>query len=471
MRETDKGAVLIVDDEEVMQDVLRTILTEEGYRVETAGAAGRGFELLQEGLYDLVLLDLMLPDIDGLEALEGIKKIDESVVVIIITAYASIEKAVRATKLGAFDFIAKPFKNEEVLLTVKNGLQKRRLQAENLQLKRSFRQQYAFENIIGQSEGMQSVFKLVRQIAPSRSTALIVGESGTGKELIAKAIHGCSPRADRHFVPVNCGNIPADLLESELFGHVKGAFTGALSAKKGLFEVADGGSIFLDEVGIVNLETQAKLLRVIQEREFRRLGAIESIKVDVRIIAASNLSLQKAVEEGKFREDLFYRLNVININLPPLRERREDIPILAEHFLKQFCEENHKPLCRLNPEALTELMAYDWPGNVRELENIIERAVVMLTDSDVIMTSLFPKEFLLRAGQGHSRTVIPSAGISLKDRVSEFERDLLLTALEQTGWNQKRAAQLLGLNPTTLNEKLKRLNIREARSEQNNASG
>jgi DNA-binding NtrC family response regulator len=317
-------SILVVDDEEIMREVITTLLEEEGYRVTSSPTGEEGIEHVKEEAPDLVLLDLMLPSMSGLEALEEITRIDPDIVVVMISAYASIENAVDATKSGAFDFVTKPFKNEELLLVVKNGLQKRSLEIENRQLKKTLKERVSFKNIVGKSEPMQQVFDLITQVAPRRSTVLIVGESGTGKELVARAIHSCSPRSDHAFVAVNSGSIPGDLLESELFGHVKGAFTGAISSKKGLFEVADGGTIFLDEVGTLPLETQSRLLRVIQEREFRQVGGLENIKVDVRIIAATNINLQEAMEQQRFREDLYYRLNVISVSLPPLRERRRD---------------------------------------------------------------------------------------------------------------------------------------------------
>jgi transcriptional regulator with PAS, ATPase and Fis domain len=306
---------------------------------------------------------------------------------------------------------------------------------------------------------MQRVFELISHVGASKSTILIQGESGTGKELAAKAIHACSARKENPFVALNSGSIPNDLLESELFGHVKGAFTGAVSSKKGLFEIADGGTVFLDEVGNLYGPTQAKLLRVIQEREFRRVGGLENIHVDVRIIAATNADLKARVQSGEFRDDLYYRLNVITVPLPPLRERKDDVPLLADHFIKQFCKAEERPLCTLDQEALKVLMEYDWPGNVRELENTIERSVVLAPENGLIEQSLFPREILESSSVNLSRLKLGENGSSLKDLVLEFERNLILAALKKTDWNQKRAAGLLGVNATTLNEKLKRLNI------------
>ena len=452
-----KNRILVVDDEEVVRDVLSTLLGAEGYSRRSRGKRRPGARHGAGGDYRVVLLDLMMPDMDGLQVLESFQARESAPATIVLTAYASIEKAVRATKLGAFDFITKPFKNDEILLAVKNAIEQHRLRDENERLKSSLRQRFSYRNIIGKSVPMQQIFALISQIAPRRSTVLIQGESGTGKELVAKAIHAESTRADAPFVAINCGNIPSELLESELFGHVRGAFTGATSAKKGLFEVADGGTVFLDEVASISLEMQAKLLRVIQEREFRRLGGLENIKVDVRIIAATNSDLQAAVAAGTFRDDLYYRLNVIVIKLPPLRERSEDIPLLAEHFIRKYCEENGRSLCAIDPAAMRTLMEYNWPGNVRELENVIERAVV-LCPGNLITADLFPRN--VTAARAPGMRAFQQDHLPLKERVGNFEKSLILAALEKTDWNQKKAADILSVNPTTLSEKLKRLKIK-----------
>ncbi len=452
--------ILVIDDEEVMRDVMSRLLSEEGYRVLAAETPDQGMELLSQEVIDLVLLDLMLPGRSGLVVLEEIRQADPDAVVIMITAYASIESAVRATKSGAFDFLTKPFKNEELLLSVKNGLNKRQLEQENRQLKRLVQDRFAFQNIVGKSEQIRKVFDLITQVGPSRSTVLITGESGTGKELVAKALHNCSPRAGRPFVAVNSGSIPSDLLESELFGHVKGAFTGATATKKGLFEIADQGTIFLDEIGTIPLETQAKLLRVIQEREFRRVGGLDRIRVDVRIIAATNIDLKKAVDERNFRDDLYYRLNVITLNLPALRERREDIPLLVDHFVGRFSSENGRVACRFDSDAMRVLVEYDWPGNVRELENVVERAVVLAPADGLVKADLLPKDLINSSSVGLGRLSSVQSGASLKDLVQDYEKGLIISALEKTNYNQKKAADLLRVNATTLNEKLKRLNIR-----------
>jgi DNA-binding NtrC family response regulator len=374
-------------------------------------------------------------------------------------------------KAGAFDYITKPFKNDEVMVVVRNAMERRRLVHENRNLRQNIQERYhKFANIIGKSPRMRQVFDLIIQAAPSRSTILIQGESGTGKELVARAIHANSSRADRSFVTVNSGNLPPDLLESTLFGHVKGAFTGAVYPKKGLFDLADKGSIFFDEIGNVPLETQAKLLRVIQERDFMRLGGMETIKVDVRIIAATNVDLRQMMEEGKFREDLFYRLHVISIQLPPLRDRKDDIPLLVHHFLDKYGQENHKSGLELTPEALDLLTEYDWPGNVRELENVIERAVV-LTPGPRIGVDLIP-DHVRKAPNFHMpQFIVPPEGISFKEVITDFEKRLIESTLEAAGGVQKRAAELLHIKPTTLNEMIKRYDIRPRRRRTVSGSG
>jgi DNA-binding NtrC family response regulator len=450
--------ILIADDEEIMRDVLSDLLSSESYKVDLAETGSQALEMAREKDYGVILLDLMMPDMDGLQVLEELRKSEDSPVAVVLTAFASVDKAVKATKLGAFDFIAKPFKNDELLLVVKNAMEHRHLVQENQQLKKSLRERYSFKNIIGKSAAMQQVFEVINQVAPRRSTVLIQGESGTGKELVAKAIHTSSSRAEAPYVAINCGNIPSDLLESELFGHVRGAYTGATTSKKGLFEAADSGTLFLDEVANISMEIQAKLLRVIQEREFRRLGGLENVKVDVRIIAATNIDLQTAVRQGSFRDDLYYRLNVIVIKIPPLRERPEDIPLLAEHFIKKYADENQRDKLALEPAALKALMDYDWPGNVRELENVIERAVV-LSPGNSITADLFPKNVTMPLLESPVRLI--QENTPLKERVGNFERAIILAALEKTEWNQKKAAQLLSVNATTLSEKLKRFRIKE----------
>lgn len=458
-----KGRVLVVDDEEIMRDVLSALLTSESYEVDLAENGAQALEMIQDEDYDAMLLDLMMPEVDGIQVLEELRKIENSPVAIVLTAYASIDRVMQAAKLNAFAFIPKPFKNDELLLAVKNAIEQHKLAAENRRLKKSLHERYGYQSIIGKSAAMQQVFDLIAQVAPRRSTVLIQGESGTGKELVAKAIHASSGRADAPFIAINCGNIPSDLLESELFGHVRGAYTGATSAKKGLFEAADGGTLFLDEVSTISQDIQIKLLRVIQEREFRRLGSLENIQIDVRIIAATNTDLQAAVRQGTFRDDLYYRLNVIVIKIPPLRDRTEDIPMLARHFIKKFSDENQRDTLVLEPSALKVLMEYPWPGNVRELENVMERAVV-LSQGNSISADLFPKNITLPYPETPDRFI--EDNISLKEKVGNFEKAIILAALEKTGWNQKKAAQLLSVNATTLSEKLKRFKIRDKGSKE-----
>jgi len=450
--------VLIIDDEEVLRDVLEAVLRREGFDILLAATGEEGLSMMDTEEIDLVVLDMMLPGITGIETLRSIKETNPALPVIIITAYSSIDGAIVAMKQGAFHYIPKPFKNEEVILTVNKALEQRRLSKENERLQAELSEKYSYASIIGKSEPMRKIFELIRLAAPSRSNILIAGESGTGKELVAKAIHHGSPRARNAFVTVNSGSLPPELLESNLFGHVKGAFTGAISSKRGLFEVADGGSIFLDEIGTINLETQAKLLRVIQEKEFMRLGSVETIRVDVRIIAASNADLQELVKLNLFREDLFYRLNVITIQLPPLRRRREDIPLLIGHFLNKYAEENRKKEPEMTPEVLKILMDHLWPGNVRELENTIERAIVLCT-TDRITIDLLPDYLRFPHKSDQPTVIVPAEGLSLKDAVSLYERNMILQSLELANGVQKRAAELLQLKPSTLNEMMKRLGI------------
>jgi len=471
-----KGSILVVDDEAEIREGLALLLHSEGYQVTSAETGEAGLSLLDEQPFDVLLLDVSLPGRNGLDLLREIRRHDPHLSVILITAYGSIEMARAAFKSGAQDYITKPWSNDELLAQVAQAVEGRRLREENVQLKRALKQRYNFPNIVGKSEKMLRVLDLVAQVAPSRSTVLIAGESGTGKELIAKAIHAASPRADKPFVPVNSGSIPVDLLESQLFGHVKGAFTSAIASKKGLFEVADQGTIFFDEISTIGPETQAKLLRVIQEREFMRLGGTETIKVDVRILAASNTDLLALVREGRFREDLYHRVNVISVHLPPLRERKEDVPLLLDHFLRRYCEENSRPPRRFTSAALKLLMDYDWPGNVRELENVVERAVVLSTqelmDLDLLPENIGTKEIVkgvrlqlaeflpaprqAEAGAGNSSP-------SLFQVMEEVERRVIVDMLERTNWNQTEAAERFQIPLSTLNQKIKRLGIETRR--------
>jgi DNA-binding NtrC family response regulator len=440
---TPRESVLIVDDEEIIREALEALLTGEGYRVTSASTAAAGLERLAQGQFDAVLLDLMLPDRMGLDVLDDMRRLDDELPIVMVTAYGTIESAVAATKQGAFYYFTKPFKNDEVLAVLRNAFERRRLVRENRELRSRLRAgAHRFDAIIGGSPKMKAVFDLVARAAPSRTTVLIQGESGTGKELVAQAFHKHSARADKPFITVNSGNLPPDLLESNLFGHVKGAFTGAVYPKKGLFELADKGTIFFDEIGNIPIETQAKLLRVIQEREFMRLGGVETIKVDVRIIAATNVDLREVMEAGRFREDLFYRLNVILLQLPPLRDRRDDIPILVQHFLDKYGEESRKPGLVLTPPALDRLLAYHWPGNVRELENVIERAVVLCGDRQ-IGPDLIPDHVSANPSFEVPDVVIPSQGIHFREVIIGHERRYIEAALDAAGGVQKKAAELL----------------------------
>ncbi|HZQ92366.1 MAG TPA: sigma-54 dependent transcriptional regulator [Terriglobales bacterium] len=450
------GAILIIDDEAAIRESLQTLLELEGYRVEVAGDGDEGLARLGNEPFDVVLLDYALPGRNGLKVLTEIRERDPQMAVIMVTAFGTVENAVKAMQGGAVNFIQKPWDNEKLLADVGAAIAHRRIEEENVQLKRALKQRYNFENIVGKSDTMLRIFDLVSQVAPSRSTVLIQGESGTGKELIAKAIHMNSPRKDRAFVPVNTGSMPADLLESTLFGHVKGAFTSAVASKKGLFEIADRGTLFLDEIGAMSLETQAKILRVLQDRKFMHLGGVQEIQVDVRIIAATNVDLRQLVREGRFRDDLYYRLNVITLDLPPLRNRREDITLLVDHFLRKFSTENDKPMRQMSVEALRPLLDYAWPGNVRELENVVERAVV-LSNGPVIGPDLLPDHI---AGRGAAQQLIehrPDA--SLFDIMEECERRIIADMLERCNWNQTEAAEQFHVPLSTLNQKIKRLNI------------
>ena len=457
MRRT--GSILVIDDEEIMREILDALLTREGYQVRLASSGEEGVELAKSVPFDAAIVDVMMPGLDGIATLEELKKIDDDLPVLMITAFASVETAITAMKRGAFDYITKPFKNDEVLVVLRNAVERRQLVAENTALRQTLQaQSQRFSGIIGRSSRMKQVFDLIIQAAPSRSTILVTGESGTGKELVARAIHRNSPRAERAFVTVNSGNLPPDLLESTLFGHVKGAFTGAVYPKKGLCDLADKGSIFFDEIGNIPAETQAKLLRLMQEREFMRLGGMDTIKIDVRIIAATNCDLRQMVEDGRFREDLYYRLQVINIVLPPLRQRKDDIPWLAQHFLEKYGEENSKTGLELTSDALDVMMDYDWPGNVRELENVIERAVV-LSPGLRIGAELVPDHIRSAPSFHIPKFVVPPEGISFKDVITNVEKRLIESTLEAAGGVQKRAAELLKIKPTTLNEMIKRYEI------------
>jgi len=452
------GNVLVVDDESVIQDVLRGLLERAGCRVDTASDAATARRLLESSdlLWDAVLLDVMLPDADGLQVLRWLRKEMPDLAVVMITAFGTVENAVEAMKLGAFHYLRKPFKNDEVRLLVSQAIQNTRLRRENQDLKRALEERHRFERIVGRSHRMQEVYRFIDQVAPSRATVLIQGESGTGKELVAQAIHRRSTRASGPFLVVNSNSIPTELLEDNLFGHVRGAFTGANTGKRGLLEVGNGGTILFDEISTVSVEVQSKLLRVIQEKEFLPLGALEAKTVDVRILAATNEDLRSLVAQGRFREDLYYRLNVLSLVLPPLRERIEDVPLLVDHFVARSSQENGKPIQGVSPEVMERLLGYHWPGNVRELENVIERGVV-LARGDRIEPDVLPRD-MVPAVQLPDPAGLPD-GLEFYDAVSRYERQLIEVALRQAGGVQKHAAEMLGLKPTTLNEKIKRLRI------------
>ena len=462
-----RGRILVIDDEADIRESLQTLLDLEGYSVHLADCATEGLRKIEAGIYDLILLDLMMPDRSGLDLLGDIRARDIETPVFLITAYGSVEVAVQALKAGANDYFSKPWDNEKLVLEIDRQIAGARLERENRELRRALKQRYAFPNIVGKSERMQRVLDLVSQVASSKANILITGAPGTGKELIAKAIPANSPRADRPFVGVNSGSLPPDLLESTLFGHVKGSFTGAVANRKGYFETANHGTIFFDEIGTLSADMQVKLLRVLQEREFMPVGSTEVMRVDVRVIAATNADLPRMVEEGRFRQDLYWRLNVINIPLPPLRERKEDVPLLIDSFFEVYCRENEKYLSpagasrlHFEPEAVHILMDYNWPGNVRELENAIERAVVLAT-SEEVPASVLPEQVLQSTGVGTAPGPdgkLP-AGASLFEIVADFERRIIIEALEQCGYSQTEAATQMRIPLSTLNQKIKRLDI------------
>jgi DNA-binding NtrC family response regulator len=459
----EKETIHIIDDEKIIHEVLEDLLCSEGYECELSSSGPEALKKHESESFDLVLLDLLMPGMDGIEVLQKIKKMDPSAVVIIITAYASVESAISAMKKGAFDYIQKPFKHDELLITVKRAIKHKKLQEENIKLKDELKRKFSFDNIIGKSKNMQDVFSVIKAVASTRSTILIQGESGTGKELVARAIHQNSERAHFPFITVNSGSLPPELLESHLFGHVKGAFTGAVSQKKGLFEAADKGSIFFDEISSLNMETQAKLLRVMQEKEFMMLGGTKTIKVNTRVIAATNTDLEELIKNKRFREDLFYRLNVIKIELPPLRERKEDIPLLVKHFLEIYGEENNKKNLEVTEDVMELLDNYSWPGNVRELENFIERTVV-LTKSKIIDRDQIPSFLLKPKNLEKDDLLISNHNLNLKERTHLFQKKAVTDALKKSNGIQKKAAELLGVKPTTLNEMIKRLDIETSKN-------
>jgi two-component system response regulator PilR (NtrC family) len=457
--------ILVVDDEQSLREVLSIMLKRAGYAVTSVADGEEAIEQLNKEIFDLVITDLRMPKADGMEVLKAVKSASPDTVVLIITAFATADSAVEAMKQGAYDYLTKPFQVDEVQLIIRNALEKRRLTTENMLLKREMASQSSFAQLVGQSDAMHKVFDVVRKVADSKSNVLICGESGTGKELVARAIHYNSARSAMPFVAVNCSAVPETLLESELFGHMKGSFTGAISNKAGLFEVANGGTIFLDEIGDTTPTIQVKLLRVIQEREFRRVGGSQDVKVDVRIVAATNKDLEKAVADGSFREDLYYRLDVIPIRLPPLRLRSGDIPLLVNHFLERFSKESGKPLPVLTAEAMHVLLEHEWRGNVRELENLIERVVAFSTGETV--TDAEVRGWLHRPAASQPQQGVPTdltdEGVDLEGLINGIEKDLLLKALERSKWVKKKAARLLRLNTRSFRYRLEKYAIKGGR--------
>ncbi|MBI3814242.1 MAG: sigma-54-dependent Fis family transcriptional regulator [Nitrospinae bacterium] len=458
--------ILVVDDERSMREFLSIMLEKEGYRTITADNGKDATELIKSHKFDLIITDIKMPKVSGIEILRESMSLHPHTPVIMITAFASTEVAVEAMKLGAYDYITKPFNVEEIKIVIKKALEKKSILDENISLKEvaqtlrfELQGRYQFSNIVGKSDKMQKVYELIQKVSNGKSTVLITGESGTGKELAAKAIHYNSDRKVQPFVSISCGAIPETLLESELFGHQKGAFTGADSDKKGLFEIADGGTFFLDEVSEAPLSIQAKLLRVLQEKEFKRVGGVKNIKVDVRVIAATNKNLHELIAEGKFREDLYYRLNVIPLELPPLRARREDIPLLVRHFIGKYNVINKRDIKGIHPKAMEMIERYKWRGNVRELENVIERAITFETYADIQPESL-PDE--IRGYTAEAVKVvsdIPSDGLNLENYISELEKGIILNALKKTGWVKKKAAELLNLSFRAFRYKLQKYHI------------
>jgi len=453
--------VLLVDDEENARTALSITLKREGYNVLTAASGDEGIEVLDKNPVDILVTDMIMPRVTGMELLSYARKNYPEVMVIMVTGYASIENAIAALKEGAFDYITKPIKLEEVKITIQKACEKRNLLIENLLLKQQLKGRYAFDRIIGISPGMRQVFSLMEKVLDTDSTVFIQGESGTGKELVAKAIHYNGLRKDKPFVAINCAAIPSELLESELFGHVKGSFTGAVSNKAGKFQLADNGTIFLDEIGSMSMHLQGKILRALQEKEVESVGGSKPVKVDVRIISATHVDLEKAVRDGMFREDLYYRLNVIPVHLPPLRERIDDIPLLAAHFLKRFNEKTGRKIKGLTSRAMDRMAAHQWPGNVRELENVIERAAT-LTDGDYIDMESLPPQMRPHDDGGVSSDFtqwMPESGIDMAREMDKLEAALIRKAVDKAGGVKSRAAELLGIKRTTLIEKMKRLKL------------
>lgn len=451
--------LLVVDDEPSMTEFLEIMLNQEGYEVRSASNGEQGLRLYKSFDPDLVLTDVKMPGMSGLDLIRAIRGIDPQMPIIAITAYASAEDALRAVREGAYDYLSKPFHIDDLRIIIRNALETRRLRRENFELKQGRKTNQQFGEIIGRSPQMMEIFNLINQIAPTKAGVLLIGESGTGKELIAKAIHYSSPRVEKPFITVNCSAIPETLLETEMFGHAKGSFTGAIANKQGLVEMAHGGTLFLDEIGEIPLSIQAKLLRFLQEREFRRVGDTEDKKVDVRVIAATNKNLEEEIEKGNFREDLYYRLNVIRIRVPPLREREEDIPILIDFFLKKFSAEQHKKIEKVSSLALRVLCNHAYPGNIRELENIVERCVTLEQSEQLTAENLPPKLTERCASESKGEIEIPAEGFDLNQTMDDVEKKVIMRALEMTNGNRSKAAKLLGITFRSLRYRLVKLGM------------
>ncbi|UCH07621.1 MAG: sigma-54-dependent Fis family transcriptional regulator [Deltaproteobacteria bacterium] len=456
--------VLIVDDDPVILEVIGDILKKNGYEVVAAPNGAAGIRELERKYFDLVLTDLVMPDVDGMEVLNHVVSTSPKAICIILTGHGTIKSSVEAIKKGAFDYITKPITADELLVVIEKALKFRNLEEENIRLKKELQQTYGYDNLVGTSNAIKNIYDLIEKVADTDGTVLISGASGTGKELIARAIHYNSSRCDRPLVVINCGAIPEELLESELFGHEKGAFTGAYKSRIGRFEMANGGTIFLDEIGEMSPALQVKLLRVLQEKKFERVGGTKTIHVDVRIIAATNKNLTTAINKGKFREDLYYRLNVIPMKVPPLKQRKSDIPLLIDHFLKKFQKEAEKKITAFSPEAMDAMLKYDWPGNVREVENVIKRLTI-LCDDEVVTVEDLPEHI---PHKGRAVRVVEEdfleKGVTLHDAVEDYEKRLILGALERSDWVKTKAAKLLNINRTTLVEKIKKQNLTESAS-------
>jgi len=457
-----KPSILVVDDEQQILKAVQRFLSEKGYDVVTCDHFDAALVELSKQLFDVALIDLKIGEHSGIDLIAKIKKEHPETLCMMFTGYGTIDSAIQAVKAGAYHYITKPFRLEDLESLLNQALETRRVKQENQILKREVSSKFGMKSLVGVSDAMKSVYSLIEKVADTDSTVLLLGESGTGKELVAKAIHYGSRRANRPMVAVNCGAIPEELLESELFGHVKGAFTGAVATRPGRFEMAEGGTIFLDEIGDMSPRLQVKILRVLQERKFEPVGSNKTMEVDVRIVAATNKNLERAVKENLFREDLYYRLHVIPVRLPPLRERMEDVPLLIDYFIKRYAHENGRHVPQISTEAMFALAHYSWPGNVRELENMVERLVILKHEGEIGMADL-PE----RIRAGHEEEVpayvqIPESGLSFKDVVDDFENQLILKALEKTGWNKNKAAQLLQLNRTTLVEKIKKRQLEKS---------